>query len=213
VNAPRRGFLLDEREHATVLAALRHWQRDGLEHFALPPHDIGDIATNGGTLAMLQPKEIDALCERLNEEPVATFEQFERMRDVLDQVTAAMETMMAHHGASMSPEDRATRERHIAEARALLGSNVVTYQSSDAKEAEIAWWREQGWTWEYPGFLMSPLVQGYSFTVGLDEPDVPFCVQVTTDEGVYLPDYSCDCQSREEVLEAFTRFKSEKGVS
>lgn len=58
---------LDEREAATVLAALRHWQRglgDDVE-----TSEVDDIATNGGTLEALSEAEIDALCERLNAGP------------------------------------------------------------------------------------------------------------------------------------------------
>lgn len=55
-------YELDDREHATVLAALRYWQREGL----MSSGHEGDIATNGSTLPMMQPHEIDALCERLN---------------------------------------------------------------------------------------------------------------------------------------------------
>lgn len=58
---------LDEREAATVLAALRHWQRglgDDVE-----TSEVDDIATNGGALEALSEAEIDALCERLNAGP------------------------------------------------------------------------------------------------------------------------------------------------
>lgn len=49
---------VDDRELATILAALRFWQRHG------EPRQ--QIATNAGTLAPLGDAEIDALCERLN---------------------------------------------------------------------------------------------------------------------------------------------------
>lgn len=67
---------LNERELATVLAALRmlqrkttmvacsldgeKWERVGL------PDGIDDIITDGGTITPLTDDEIDALCERLN---------------------------------------------------------------------------------------------------------------------------------------------------
>jgi hypothetical protein len=51
---------LTTRELATVLAALRYWQREGL---AIDDHDI---ATDGGNLKELDAEEIDDLCERLN---------------------------------------------------------------------------------------------------------------------------------------------------
>ena len=56
------GPALDSRELATVLAALRYWQREGLmsggrEHA---------IASDGDHVAPLAVAEIDTLCERLN---------------------------------------------------------------------------------------------------------------------------------------------------
>lgn len=55
-------YRLNDREHATVLAALRFWQREGR---ASGGHEH-DIADNGGKLKPLGVGEIDALCERLN---------------------------------------------------------------------------------------------------------------------------------------------------
>lgn len=55
-------YRLDDREHATVLAALRFYETEG--HRAIP--EIVEIATNGNTLVGLNGDEIDALCERLN---------------------------------------------------------------------------------------------------------------------------------------------------
>ncbi len=53
---------LSKRELATVLAALRNYQRDieGVNG------DIADIATDSGALQALNSAEIDALCENLN---------------------------------------------------------------------------------------------------------------------------------------------------
>jgi hypothetical protein len=56
-------YKLDNREHATVLAALRYWQRKGLMD---DPVAELDIASDGGTLDPLAADEIDALCEGLN---------------------------------------------------------------------------------------------------------------------------------------------------
>jgi len=54
--------LLSDRELATVLAALRYWQRGpGVE-----TEPEWDIATNGGALKALDHAEIDALCQRLD---------------------------------------------------------------------------------------------------------------------------------------------------
>jgi hypothetical protein len=70
---------VDPREFATILAALRFWQRTGLscDHYGngndagclvLPPEE-NDIATDGSTLEPLGEDEIDELCERLNLKP------------------------------------------------------------------------------------------------------------------------------------------------
>lgn len=59
---------LDDREAATVLAALRYWQR-GLAGDDAGTLEVDDIATNGGALEALSAGEIDALCERLNASP------------------------------------------------------------------------------------------------------------------------------------------------
>jgi hypothetical protein len=56
---------LTDREHATVLAALRFWQRMPSE-LSEPENDI---ATNGDEHAALTLEEIDALCERINTQP------------------------------------------------------------------------------------------------------------------------------------------------
>lgn len=51
---------LDARQLATVLAALRLWQRTDW-----PPADLCDIATDGAEMEPLSVEEIDELCERL----------------------------------------------------------------------------------------------------------------------------------------------------
>lgn len=73
---------LDEREHATVMAALRYWQRraitvDGLDLDTVPETDI---ATNAGALDYLGETEIDALCERINTLEKATELEIEMAR-------------------------------------------------------------------------------------------------------------------------------------
>jgi hypothetical protein len=58
---------LSDREHATVLAALRYWQGEILaDQFGRFPPEIEDIASNGGTVQALDVGEIDTLCERIN---------------------------------------------------------------------------------------------------------------------------------------------------
>ena len=58
---------LDERELATVLAALRYYQK--LVMFDSDrPMDINNIATDCGQLTPLTDTEISRLCQRLNTE-------------------------------------------------------------------------------------------------------------------------------------------------
>lgn len=54
--------MFDNRKTATILAALRYWQREGLTSSG---HEQ-DIATDGNTLTPLTVTEIDALCEEIN---------------------------------------------------------------------------------------------------------------------------------------------------
>jgi hypothetical protein len=54
---------MTKRERATVLAALRYWQRVGLE--AGGQMEEADIAAGFGTLEALNAEEIDALAERI----------------------------------------------------------------------------------------------------------------------------------------------------
>lgn len=53
---------MNQRELATVLAALRYWQREGL----MSGGHEQDISTDGGKIEQLTTEEIDGLCERLN---------------------------------------------------------------------------------------------------------------------------------------------------
>ncbi len=56
---------LDNRELATVLAALRYWQRKERPNAVVAPE--ASIAWADGTIKALQPDEIDKLCQKLNE--------------------------------------------------------------------------------------------------------------------------------------------------
>ena len=56
---------LNERELATVLAALRYWQQDLAEN-------DGPISEHFADETPLTVEEIDALCERLNCDPAIT---------------------------------------------------------------------------------------------------------------------------------------------
>jgi hypothetical protein len=57
---------LNDRELATVVAALRYWQADVDDDFTLATDGV--IATDGRRLAPLTVHEIEVLCERLSTE-------------------------------------------------------------------------------------------------------------------------------------------------
>lgn len=54
---------LNDRERATILAALRYWQR---EAWRMDTDAEWKVATDEGRLEALSKNEIDALCEKLN---------------------------------------------------------------------------------------------------------------------------------------------------
>jgi hypothetical protein len=60
-------LVVDERELATILAALRYHQAENLQICSdIADKAIKDIATNYGSLEPLNCDEIDRLCERIN---------------------------------------------------------------------------------------------------------------------------------------------------
>lgn len=70
--AAREPVMLDPREFATMIAALRFWQREAVGVMDELPE--GYIATDEGTLVPLTAEEIDALVDRINSgevQPVA----------------------------------------------------------------------------------------------------------------------------------------------
>jgi len=67
---PLASLRLDQRELATILAALRYRQDENLTSGPqISDLAIRDIATDGGTLKPLDRREIDALCQKLNAVP------------------------------------------------------------------------------------------------------------------------------------------------
>ena len=83
-----------ERELATILAALRHWQRVGMNSGGAE----ADIATNGDTVKALSGKEIDSLCERLNSEGLGG-----RDADRRPQVAIVLEGGLVQHVVASVP--------------------------------------------------------------------------------------------------------------
>jgi hypothetical protein len=61
--------IFQNREVATILAALRFYQRemrDGLVPYCDAEYFLLDIASDGNTEVMLSADEIDDLCEKIN---------------------------------------------------------------------------------------------------------------------------------------------------
>jgi hypothetical protein len=60
-------LLISDREHATILAALRFHQAENLQGIGIIQDlTIRDIASNYGHWETLNSEEIDQLCERIN---------------------------------------------------------------------------------------------------------------------------------------------------
>jgi len=60
-------FKPDKQDVATILAALRCYQRDlQAGHPSVNTADIVEIATDGGEVEAMTPKQIDFLCEQIN---------------------------------------------------------------------------------------------------------------------------------------------------
>ena len=65
--ATRGPLLVDDREMATILVALRFHQAENLQGSdEIPGQAIREIATDSGRLEALGFKDVDRLCERLN---------------------------------------------------------------------------------------------------------------------------------------------------
>lgn len=54
---------LTDRQIATAIAALRYWQREGLNSSG---HEVETIATNAGEFEAMDSDEIDVLCIEIN---------------------------------------------------------------------------------------------------------------------------------------------------
>lgn len=60
-------FVVDRRELATLLAALRFHQDENLQNRSeIPDEVIRDIASDGGSLKPLGFNDVDRLCEKIN---------------------------------------------------------------------------------------------------------------------------------------------------
>ncbi len=72
----------DKRQSATILAALRYWQREGL----MSSGHEQDIATDGNSMNALDAEEIDALCEQINRATPASSELLEWRKELRDEI-------------------------------------------------------------------------------------------------------------------------------
>ena len=62
-----RPLAVDDRQLATILAALRFHQAENLQSGAeIPDRDIEEIATDAGKLTALDFDEVEILCQSLN---------------------------------------------------------------------------------------------------------------------------------------------------
>lgn len=59
-------IVVDDDEHATILAALRYYVANGQGDPDNRSNEIHDLATNGGDVTSLDADSIDSLCERIN---------------------------------------------------------------------------------------------------------------------------------------------------
>lgn len=57
---------ITNQERNTILAALRHYQQDGMGEPDNRSDAIHDIATNGGADISMDAAGIDALCQKIN---------------------------------------------------------------------------------------------------------------------------------------------------
>jgi len=81
-------YELDDRQHATVLAALRTYQAtNGGSDAYLPGDrsvDVENIASNHGSVDPLSIEEIDDLCEAINIDPAATPDEIQRAKNAYE---------------------------------------------------------------------------------------------------------------------------------
>jgi len=115
---------LNERETATVLAALRQRQAALEADKDVEPDALEDVATNGGTLEALTAEEIDTLCERLNFAPA---DRTEKLAGLLGEALPIIEAVglpeSGEDPASFGP-DAFKLFRRIRRALALVRKEV-----------------------------------------------------------------------------------------
>lgn len=101
MNDATRLYHLDDAQHATVLAALRFYQQEGLRDRATRWPLIDDIATNSGQVKALRSTQIDDLCEAINHAGLSFGEIVNRLGDDDSDpyVAAAQQHRLLNEGA------------------------------------------------------------------------------------------------------------------
>jgi hypothetical protein len=117
-------YRLNDAQHATVLAALRFYQQDGLRDRATRFPLIEDIASNSGQVKPLRSTQIDALCKSLNHNGL-TF------ADTVPQFAES---------AADSPYVAAARAHHLlSEGMLEVDDPAVVSQGDDSGAYVMAW--------------------------------------------------------------------------
>lgn len=128
----------DERETATLLAALRHWQQHSEKEGFAGTADFDalmQIATCDGDFMALENVEIDGLCERINStEPVETpadYEEIKRERDL--QRIAMKRIVHAIFGRALADDEQTDVDSMCAWIDGLRAENsMVVVEREDA---------------------------------------------------------------------------------
>lgn len=115
---------LTRRELATVLAALRYWQREGI--WGDPRKEL-DIATDGGEIEPLGQLEIDGLCERLNYREDSEAVNAEVL-DSLKECSSLLEVFSPRHelNTAVMRAKRAIAKSEKAEQKSIATPEEIT---------------------------------------------------------------------------------------
>jgi hypothetical protein len=128
---------LDGRELATVLAALRYWQRQGL----MSAGGEHDIATDGGQLAPLTSAEIDALCARLNVSDAALSQTAAASDALPEQADVTVRSQRETEEALTEALAAWTEQRQLGPASGIipLRPDAGLDDPAERRNANIAW--------------------------------------------------------------------------
>lgn len=105
-------YRLTDEQHATVLAALRYYQQNGLGEPANRPIQIHEIATNADEVISLNDEGIDQLCEQLNIEYSQPAQKVTTRLDITAAATLAADLILTCFALTMR---RTATNRFIAQ--------------------------------------------------------------------------------------------------